>query len=131
MFASLLRSRPKHRGRKFRQGAASITTEAPMITCCIRYTLDPHAIGAFEQYARTWPPIIARCGGRLIDYFLPKEGANNFALALIEFDGLAAYEEYRARLRADPQARENFAHAQKTRCILVEERDFMRRASDT
>ena len=99
-----------------------------MITCCIRYTLDPHAIEAFEQYARTWPPIIARCGGRLIDYFLPKVGANNFALALIEVDSLAAYEDYRARLRADPQARENFAHAQRTRCILVEERDFLRRS---
>ena len=105
--------------------------EPLMITCCIRYTLDPHAIEAFEQYARTWPPIIARCGGRLIDYFLPKEGANNFALALIEFDSLAAYEAYRARLRADAEARENFAHAQRTRCILVEERDFLRRASET
>ena len=35
-------------------------------------------------------------------YFLPKEGANNFALALIEFDSLAAYERYREALRLKP-----------------------------
>lgn len=34
-----------------------------MITCCIRYTLDPYAIESFEEYARRWPPIIERCGG--------------------------------------------------------------------
>jgi NIPSNAP protein len=43
-----------------------------MITCCIRYTLDPHQIADFERYATTWPPIIARCGGALVGYFLPK-----------------------------------------------------------
>ncbi|HET6610296.1 MAG TPA: NIPSNAP family protein, partial [Rhodopila sp.] len=85
-----------------------------MITCCIRYTLDPHRIEDFEEYARRWPPIIARCGGNLLGYFLPKEGANNFALALVEFESLAAYETYRERLRADPDARANFAHARDT-----------------
>ncbi len=98
-----------------------------MITCCIRYTLDPHRITDFEEYARRWPPIIARCGGALIGYFLPKEGANNFAIALIEFDTLAAYEVYRERLSADADARANVAHARETRCILVEDRLFLRR----
>ena len=85
-----------------------------MITCCIRYTLDPHKIAEFERYATTWPPIIARCGGALVGYFLPKEGPNNFALALIEFESLAAYERYREALRADPEARANFEHAMQT-----------------
>jgi hypothetical protein len=98
-----------------------------MITCCIRYTLDPQRIADFERYATTWPPIIARCGGALVGYFLPKEGPNNFALALIEFDSLAAYEHYREALRADPEARENFEHAMRTKCILVEDRCFLRR----
>lgn len=98
-----------------------------MITCCIRYTLDPHRIADFERYAQTWPPIIARCGGALVGYFLPKEGPNNFALALIDFENLAAYERYRGALRADPEAQENFAHAQRTQCILVEDRCFLRR----
>src|SRR5258706_10682395 len=99
-----------------------------MIVCCIRYTLDPFQIEAFEEYARRWPPIIERAGGKLIGYFLPSEGANNHALAMIEFDTLAAYEKYRSNLRADPEARENLAHARKTRCILVEDRTFLRRA---
>ena len=99
-----------------------------MITCCIRYTLDPHAVSAFEEYARRWPPIIERCGGGLTGYFLPKEGANNVALALIEFDNLAAYEVYRQRLLEDPDAQANVKHARETRCILVEERSFLRRA---
>jgi hypothetical protein len=99
-----------------------------MITCCIRYTLDPHRVADFERYAQTWPPIIARCGGALLGYFLPKEGPNNFALALIEFDSLAAYERYREALRADPDAQENFEHALRTQCIQVEDRCFMRRA---
>jgi hypothetical protein len=98
-----------------------------MITCCIQYTLDPRQIGAFEAYATRWPPIIERCGGRLIGYYLPKEGANNFALALIDFDSLAEYERYRETLTRDPEARENFADAVRSGCILVESRSFLRR----
>jgi NIPSNAP len=98
-----------------------------MITCVIQYTLDPYRIDDFETYAKRWPPIIERCGGRLTGYYLPKEGANNFALALIDFDSLSAYEEYRKRLAADPDARENLDHARQSRCILVESRSFLRR----
>ena len=97
-----------------------------MITCCIRYTLNPHRIADFEHYATTWPPIVARCGGTLVGYFLPKEGPNNFALALIEFSTLAAYETYREALRADPGAQENVAHAMRTECIQAEDRCFLR-----
>ncbi|GLY83800.1 NIPSNAP family protein [Actinoallomurus iriomotensis] len=99
-----------------------------MITCCIDYTLNPHRLDAFEEYARRWPPIIERCGGQLIGYFLPKEGANNKALAVIDFDSLAAYEEYRAALAEDPDAKANLDHAKRTECILVEDRSFLRRA---
>jgi hypothetical protein len=98
-----------------------------LITCVIQYTLDPHRIDDFETYARHWPPIIERCGGKLNGYYLPKEGANNFALALIDFDSLSDYEEYRKRLAADPDAKENLAHARQSRCILVESRSFLRR----
>jgi hypothetical protein len=98
-----------------------------MITCCIRYTLDPHRIDDFEAYAKRWPPIIARCGGKLIGYFLPKEGANNLAVALIDFESLSEYEQYREQLAADPDARRNLAAAEQSRCILVEDRSFLRR----
>ncbi len=100
-----------------------------MITCCIQYTLDPGKLAAFEDYATRWPPIIARCGGDLIGYFLPKEGANNFALALIDFASLAEYELYRERLRADPDAQKNIADMQASGCILVESRSFLQRAA--
>jgi uncharacterized protein (DUF1330 family) len=100
-----------------------------VITCCIQYVLDPHELAAFEDYAARWPPIIERCGGSLVGYFLPKEGANNFALALIEFPSLAEYETYRQDLAADPDAQRNVADARAARCILVESRSFLRRAA--
>jgi uncharacterized protein (DUF1330 family) len=98
-----------------------------MITCCIQYTLDRHEIEAFEDYAARWPPIIERCGGALVGYFLPKEGTDTFAQALIEFDSLADYELYRQRLLEDPDARANVADARRSRCIRVESRSFLRR----
>jgi NIPSNAP len=98
-----------------------------MITCVIQYTLDPHAIEDFEKYATTWPPIIARCGGELTGYYLPKEGANDWAVALIDFESLAAYEQYRARLAADPEAQANVAFVRETRAILAERRSFLRK----
>ena len=101
-----------------------------MITCCIKYTLDPFRIADFEEYARRWLSIIPRCGGGLLGYWLPNEGTNNVALAMIEFDSLAAYEQYRARLKDDPEGAANFAFAQETRCILVEERTFLRRVEE-
>ena len=98
-----------------------------MITCVIQYTLDPHAVEDFEKYATTWPPIIERCGGRLTGFYLPKEGANDFALALLDFDSLADYEQYRTRLAADPDARANVAAVRAARAILAERRSFLRK----
>jgi hypothetical protein len=96
-----------------------------MITCVIRYQIDPFQRDSFRQYAENWGRIIPRCGGRLIGYFLPYEGTNDIAWGLIAFDSLADYERYRARLGADPEARENFAMAQSRRVILREERNFV------
>jgi NIPSNAP len=101
--------------------------EHPVITCCIQYTLDPHKLEAFELYAARWPPIIERCGGKLVGYYVPKEGANNYALALIDFPSLAEYEVYRQRLACDAEAKQNFVHGSESRCILVESRSFLRR----
>jgi hypothetical protein len=98
------------------------------VTCCIQYTLDPHRIDSFEDYATRWPAIIERCGGDLVGYYLPKEGANNYALALIDFASLADYERYRERLFEDSDARENLAAAMESGCILAESRSFLRRA---
>lgn len=94
------------------------------ITCFIRYELDPVKRDLFKTYAEAWGEIIPRCGGNLIGYFLPLEGTNYEAWGLVAFTSLAAYETYRARLRADERARENFALAQRERFILREERTF-------
>lgn len=94
------------------------------ITCFIRYQIDPFQREAFDAYARNWGRIIPRCGGHLLGYFLPHEGTNDIGWGLIAFDSLAAYETYRARLRADAEALENFKLAQTKRFILREERTF-------
>ncbi|MFN3523501.1 MAG: NIPSNAP family protein [Phenylobacterium sp.] len=96
------------------------------VTCCIRYVIDPFQRDAFEAYARNWLSLIPACGGDLLGYFMPHEGTNNVALALISFDSLAAYEAYRARLRSDPGGAANFAAAERERFILSEERTFLR-----
>jgi hypothetical protein len=95
------------------------------ITCIIRYQIDPFQREAFRQYAANWGRIIPRNGGHLIGYFLPHEGTNDVAWGLIAFESLAAYELYRERLRADPEAVANFQSAQAQRLILREERNFV------
>ncbi len=101
------------------------------ITCFIRYEIDPFKLENFKEYAANWGRIIPRCGGNLVGYFLPHEGTNNIAWGLIAFDSLASYENYRARLKADPEARENFALAQTQRFILREERTFLQGVEGT
>jgi hypothetical protein len=96
-----------------------------IVTCVIRYEIDPFQKDAFRAYAENWGRIIPRCGGHLIGYFLPYEGTNNVAWGLIAFDSLASYEKYKARLKSDPEALENFAMAQSKRLILREERNFV------
>jgi hypothetical protein len=95
------------------------------VTCCIRYVIDPFQRDAFEAYAREWLTIIPSLGGDLLGYFLPHEGTNNIALAMIGFDCLASYETYRGRLRTDAAALANFKFAQDRRFILSEERTFL------
>jgi hypothetical protein len=96
----------------------------PRITCFIRYELDPVQREAFRDYAQAWGRIIPRLGGRLLGYWLPHEGTNYEAWGLVGFDSLAAYEDYRTRLKADPEARANFEFARSQRFILREERSF-------
>jgi hypothetical protein len=123
----MLRPRAKHRASGGGYRRESAREAAMTVTCCIRYVLDPFQRDAFEDYARNWLAIIPACGGELVGYFMPHEGTNNVALALISFESLAAYEAYRARLKADPAGAANFRKAQDERFILSEERTFLRR----
>jgi hypothetical protein len=97
------------------------------ITCFIRYQLDPFKRAQFEEYSKRWLSVIPRCGGDLIGYFVPHEGTNNIAFALISFESLAAYEAYRARLRTDAEGIANFNFAEDHKFILGEERTFLRK----
>lgn len=97
------------------------------VTVFIRYQIDPFKRAMFEQYARRWLGIIPRCGGDLAGYWMPHEGTNNIAFALISFESLSAYENYRGRLRADAGAIANFEFAEENRFILAEERTFLRK----
>jgi len=96
-----------------------------MITCIIRYEIDSFQLDSFRKYAENWGRIIPRCGGHLVGYFLPHEGTNNIAWGLIAFESLADYEQYRSRLKTDPEGRSNFEMAQDERLILKEERNFV------
>jgi hypothetical protein len=99
---------------------------AVAITVFIRYQIDPFKRGMFEAYAKRWSTIIPRCGGDLLGYWLPHEGTNNIAFALISFDSLATYESYRARLSEDEEGASNFGFAGEHKFILAEERTFLR-----
>src|SRR6202045_3809753 len=89
--------------------SAPTRRESMKITCVIRYQIDPLQRDGFKKYAENWGRIIPRCGGHLVGYFLPHEGTNHIAWGLIKLEYLAAYESYRARLKADAAAQKNFA----------------------
>jgi hypothetical protein len=100
-----------------------------VITCVIRYHIDPAKKSEFEQYARNWGQAIPRCGADLLGYFAPHEGSATLAYGIYSVESLAAYEQYRLRLAADPLGRENFAFAIRERFVTREDRTFLKLAS--
>jgi len=100
-----------------------------MLTCVIRYQIDPTKHAEFRQYAENWGTAIPRCGADLIGYFAPHEGSSTLAYGIYNVKSLADYEEYRARLAADPLGRENYEFAQAERFLLREDRTFLKLAS--
>lgn len=98
-----------------------------MITCFIRYDIEPWGRDAFIDYARNWGEAIPRCGADLIGYFAPHEGSATTAYGVYDVTDLAAYVAYRARLKADPIGRRNYDFAQSERFIRREDRIFLQR----
>ena len=107
--------------------AATGTTT--VITCVIKYEIDPYKVEAFDEYARRWGQVIPQCGPELIGYFSPHEGSATTAYGIYSIADLAAYESYRTRLRAHALGQENYAFARRERFIRTEERVFVRLAS--
>lgn len=100
-----------------------------MITCVIKYHIDPTKQEQFKQYARNWGEAIPRNGADLVGYFAPHEGSSTLAYGIYHVDSLAAYEQYRLRLSADPLGKENYEFAQREKFLLREERTFLKLAS--
>lgn len=97
-----------------------------MITCYLKYVIDPYKIDEFEHYAKLWIPLVDKFGGQHHGYFLPSEGANDIALALFTFNSFAEYEQYRKDSFNDPECLAAFAYAKETRCIKNYERSFFK-----
>jgi len=97
-----------------------------MVTCYLRYVIDPFKLKEFEYYGRIWIPLVEKFGGRHHGYFLPSESANNIALALFTFNSLAEYEDYREKSMQDPECQAALKYAEETRCIFSHERSFFR-----
>ena len=97
-----------------------------MITCYLRYVVDPFKLNEFETYGKMWIPLVEKFGGKHHGYFLPLEGPNNIALALFSFPSLAAYENYRKASSTDPECQAAMRYYEETKCFLSFERSFMR-----
>ncbi len=100
-----------------------------MLTCVIRYQIDPTKKEQFIQYARNWGQAIPRCGADLIGYYAPHEGSSTLAYGIYNIPSLAEYEAYRERLAADPLGCENYAFAQSEKFLLREDRTFLKLVS--
>jgi hypothetical protein len=100
-----------------------------MITCFIRYHIDPTKKDQFVRYAKNWGEAIPRCGADLVGYFAPHEGSTSLAYGVYSIESLAAYEDYRRRLAADPLGKDNYEFAQKEKFLLREDRVFLKLAS--
>nr|WP_180205410.1 NIPSNAP family protein [Pseudomonas sp. SbOxS1]NYU05506.1 NIPSNAP family protein [Pseudomonas sp. SbOxS1] len=97
-----------------------------MITCYLKYVIDPYQLEAFEHYGKLWIPLVEKFGGQHHGYFLPSEGANNIAMAMFTFPSLAAYESYRQQSMSDPECIAAFKLAEDKKFILSYERSFLR-----
>jgi hypothetical protein len=97
-----------------------------MVTCYLKYTLNPAKIKEFETYAKMWIPLVEKFGGTHHGYFLPHEGPSNIGYALFSFESLAAYEQYRTKSLVDDECIQAMNYYNETQCFFSFERSFMR-----
>ena len=113
-----------------------------MITCYLRYVIDPDKLKEFENYARMWMPLVEKFGGTHHGYFLPQEapadtapfsfpglaaeGPGDVAVALFSFPSMEAYQTYRRKAAGDEECRAAMAYYHETKCFLSYERSFMK-----
>lgn len=97
-----------------------------MITCFLRYEVDPGTLKDFEEYGRMWIRLVNKLGGTHHGYLLPSEGASDIALASFSFPSLAAYEQYRIAAAKDAECQAAIAFYERTKCFRRYERSFFR-----
>ena len=117
----------------------------PMITCFLRYTINPDQLLAFEHYARVWMRLIEKYGGTHLGVFIPGDGPpaaafsfpgigeagpDNVAVALFSFPSVDAYDRYRRDVKYDPECAAITHHYEQTKCFTKYERVFMRAVTE-
>jgi hypothetical protein len=115
-----------------------------LITCFLRYTIDPDKLAEFEHYAQVWMQLIEKYGGTHHGYFVPgdgppsaafsflgigESGPGNITVALFSFPSIEAYETYRREVRNDRECLAVTSHYEQTKCFTKYERTFMRPVS--
>ena len=97
-----------------------------MITCHIRYEIDPAKINDFERFAGRWMDLVQRSGGVHHGYFLPAEGASDIAYALFSFPTWRATSSIDRCSGVDPDFVEADRIRDESSCVRRYERTFLR-----
>jgi hypothetical protein len=97
-----------------------------VITCFLKYTVEPDRLEVFEVYGKKWIALVNKLGGIHHGYLLPSEGHSDIALASFSFPSLAAYEQYRIAASTDPACLEVMEYHRQNKCFVRYERSFFR-----
>lgn len=97
-----------------------------MVTCFLKYKIDPSKLADFEHYAKLWIDIVNDLGGLHHGYLLPHEGANDVAYATFSFNSLAEYEIYREKIPHSSKCQEAIAYFDQTQCYISYKRSFLK-----
>ena len=97
-----------------------------MVTCFLKYIIDPNKVKEFEHYAKLWIDLVNKMGGVHHGYLLPHEGPSNVGYASFSFASLAAYEEYRNQIPQREDCQAAFRYAEDKQCVLSYERNFFK-----
>lgn len=102
------------------------TNTTEMVTCFLKYIIDPQQVREFERYGKFWIDYVNNVGGIHHGYLLPYEGANTVGYASFSFASLSKYEKYREDLGKDSECTKVLEEANKRRFIVSYERSFMK-----
>lgn len=97
-----------------------------MVTCFLKYTLNPKKIKEFEHYGKLWIDLVNNMGGFHHGYLIPHEGPNNIGYASFSFPSLADYESYRRQIPNCPKCQKAMDYLKETECVLHFERNFFK-----